>query len=176
MLVPMIATSVPGAVTVTAGAETCASTFATATAVPGTEARPRGGLLGEAARPVADRDDRRRDIFSSTTSLEARIEGGEVVAAGEPVALRPDRLVAGRAGVAGLDAGQLPDDPVGRLDQAVGAVVDLGRLVEDLQRLREEPLGRDLAAVALRARARRARPPPRSRGRPRAARRGASRA
>jgi hypothetical protein len=58
------------------------------------------------------------------------------------------RLVAGRAGVAGLDAGELPDDPVGRLDQPVGPAVDLGRLVEDLQRLAEEPLARDLAAVA----------------------------
>ena len=43
MLVPMIATIVPGSVTVAAGAETCASTLATATAVPGQQAGPGRG-------------------------------------------------------------------------------------------------------------------------------------
>ncbi len=78
---------------------------------------------------------------------EARVECLEVGRIGKAVALGPHRLVARGAGVAGLDAGESPDDPVGRLDQAVRRRVDLGRLVEDLERLREEPLRRDLAAV-----------------------------
>ena len=66
MLVPMIATSVPGAVTVAAGAETCASTFATATGVPGrrpVQAAARS-LSPPARSPIGTI---RRDIFSSTT-------------------------------------------------------------------------------------------------------------
>ena len=79
---------------------------------------------------------------------ESRIERGEVARVREAVPLRPHRLVAGRAGVAGLDPGQPPDDPVGGLDQPVRGRVDLGRLIEDLERLREEPLGRDPPAIS----------------------------
>jgi hypothetical protein len=57
-------------------------------------------------------------------------------------------FVAGGAGVAGFGAGELPDDPVGGLDEAFGAVVDVGCLVEDLEGLAEEPFAGDLAAVA----------------------------
>ena len=144
----MIMTIVPGSVTVAAGTATWASTFATATAVPGRQAGPGRRLGGEAAGPLADRR-RSRRIFVSTTSAKARVEGREVGRVGEAVALGPHRLVARGAGVPGLDAGELPDDPVGRLDQAVRGRVDLGRLVEDLERLREEPLRRDLPAVAV---------------------------
>ena len=147
MLVPMIATIVPGAGHGHRRRRDVRVDVRDRDRRPGHEARPGGGPLGEAARPVADRDDPARHLLVDDV-LEARIERGEVVRGREAVALRPDRLVAGRAGVARLDAGELPDDPVGRLDQPVGRVVDLGRLVEDLERLREEPLGRDLAAVA----------------------------
>ena len=147
LLVPMITTIVPGCVTVAAGADTCASTFATATGVPGR--RPVSAAARSVRTPGAgpERRDRARQLLVDDV-LEARVECGEIVVGREAVALRPHRLVAGSAAVAGLDAGELPDDPVGGLDEAVGARVDLGRLVEDLERLREEPLGRDPAAVA----------------------------
>src|SRR5206468_5451494 len=44
---------------------------------------------------------------------------------------------------------QLPDNPVGGLHPAIDAVVDLGVLLEDLQRLGELPLAGDGAAVSL---------------------------
>ncbi len=56
-------------------------------------------------------------------------------------------LYAGRAGVPGLRAGELPDDPVGRLDPPLGPLVDPGRLVQQLQGLGELPFGGDLPAV-----------------------------
>ena len=154
----MIMTIVPGSVTVAAGTATCASTLATATAVPARQAGP-----ARRPRPTGRRRARRRwrmsrRILVSMTSREPRIERREVGRVREPVALRPHRLVAGRAGVPRLDAGEPPDDPVGRLDQPVGGRVDLRRLVEDLERLREEPLRRDLPAVPVQPRlARRAR-------------------
>ncbi len=50
----MIMTIVPGSVTVAAGTATWASTFATATAVPGSRPVQAGGLGGQAAGPLAD--------------------------------------------------------------------------------------------------------------------------
>ena len=148
MLVPMIATSVPGRVTVAAGTETCASTLATATA---SRAAARSSAAARSLRPPADSPIGTivRDILSSTTVPKPGSSASKNAASGNPSVGRPERLVAGRAVVPRLDAGQLPDDPVGRLDQAVGRRVDLGCLAQDLERLREEPLGRDLAAVAL---------------------------
>ncbi len=128
-------------------AETWASTLATATAVPGGGPSSAAASLGQPAGAAAERQDRPRHLLVDDV-LEPRVERGEVGAVGEPIPLRPHRLVAGGAAVARLDAGELPDDPVGGLDQPVGAGVDLGRLVQDLERLGEEPLGRDLAAVA----------------------------
>ena len=61
MLVPMIATIVPGPVTVAAGTETWASTFATATAVP-RETGPRGGPLGQSTGALADEADVTRHL------------------------------------------------------------------------------------------------------------------
>ena len=144
----MIMTIVPGSVTVAAGTATWASTLATATAVPGS--RP-VQAAASAVRPPARSPTWRRSrrIFVSTTSANAGSRAAEVGRVGEAVALRPHRLVAGRARVPRLDPGQLPDDPVGRLEQAVRGGVDLRRLVEDLEGLREEPLRRDLAAVAV---------------------------
>ena len=66
MLVPMITTIDPGSVTVAAGAETWASTLATATGVPGAEAGQRRCSSGQDARSAAGARSV-RDIFSSTT-------------------------------------------------------------------------------------------------------------
>ena len=147
MLVPMITTIVPGSVTVAAGSRDVGVDVGDRDRRPGAQAGQRRRSFGQHARSAAERQERARHLLVDDV-LEARVERREEGVVGKPVALRPHRLVAGGAGVAGLDAGQLPDDPVGRLDQPVGAVVDLGRLVEDLERLREEPLRRDLAAVA----------------------------
>ena len=158
--VPMIATSRPGSTTPAAGTVTCASTLATATAIPaGRPIQPAASAVRSPARPpsggeIASSAWRRRRIG------EARVERAEVVTR-RVGAVLVVRLVAGGAGVARLDAAHAPDDPVGRLDQPIGGAIDLGRLLEDLQRLGEEPFARDLAAVArqpgLAARARRAR-------------------
>ncbi len=79
---------------------------------------------------------------------EVRMERREVVARGV-VAVLHHGLVPGRAGVADLHPGELPDHPVGRLEQPVGGVADFRVLLENLQRFGEEPLAADLAAVAL---------------------------
>ena len=77
---------------------------------------------------------------------EALVEGREILLGGIAAVLE-DPLVAGGAGVARLDAAELPDDPVRRLDPAVDRRIDLRVLLEDLERLRELPLRRDPAAV-----------------------------
>ena len=66
MLVPMIATIVPGSVTVTAGAETCASTFATATGVPA-RSPVHAAACSESPPARAPSGTMSRDIFSSIT-------------------------------------------------------------------------------------------------------------
>ena len=132
--------------------------------------RVRGGR-GDVRVHVADRDrDARgqpgppRPLARSATPARApsgddRV--GELVRreAGEPrvergqelrrrvVPVLVDALVPGGAGVPGLGAAQLPDDPVGGLDPAVRAAVDLRVLLQQLQPLGELPLGRDLPAV-----------------------------
>jgi hypothetical protein len=66
LLVPMITVIAPGSMHPTAGAETCASTFAIATGVPGVnpvQAAARSST--PPARPPIG--SMRRDIFSSTT-------------------------------------------------------------------------------------------------------------
>ncbi len=66
MLVPMIATIVPGSVTVAAGAEAWASTFATATGVPAR--RPvQAAACSESPPARVPSGTIWRDIFSSTT-------------------------------------------------------------------------------------------------------------
>ena len=112
----------------------------------GAKSGERRRSFAQHARSAARRQERAGHLLVDDV-LELWVESGEVGAVREPVLLRPERLVAGGAGVASLGAGELPDDPVGGLDQPLGAVIELGRLVEDLERLREEPLRRDLAAV-----------------------------
>ena len=144
----MIMTIRPGPSTVTAGTATCASTLATATAVPGF--RPvqaaASAEMPPARSPTGDTDVAAHLLVDDVG--EARIERRKVAGVREAVALGPHGLVAGRAGVARLDAGEPPDHPVGGLDQPVRRRVDLRGLIQDLERLGEEPLGRDLAAVA----------------------------
>jgi hypothetical protein len=79
---------------------------------------------------------------------EPRVERGQVLPR-RVAAVLVDALVPGGARVPGLAAAQLPDDPVGGLDPPVGALVHLGVLVQQLQRLGELPLRGDLAAVAV---------------------------
>ena len=102
---------------------------------PGSAARSRRPPPRSARRLVAELAGcrgassrrRRRRSRGSRASKKSR--------SGNPSRFDHMRLVAGGARVARLDAGQPPDHPVGRLDQPVGGRVDLGRLVEDLQRL-----------------------------------------
>ena len=66
LLVPMITTIEPGSVTVAAGAETWASTLATATGVPAR--RPVSAAARSVSTPALLPSGRSvRDIFSSTT-------------------------------------------------------------------------------------------------------------
>ena len=82
-------------------------------------------------------------------AVESGVGGVEVLDRREPFLRRPHRLVAGGAALAALDAGQVPDDPVGRLDEPVAGVVDLAILEPQLDQLREVPLRGDAPAVAL---------------------------
>src|ERR1035437_3871895 len=95
---------------------------------------------------IAQTNDRTRHLLVHYAG-EGGVQGCEELGLREAVLGRPDRLVPGGAIVARLDAGQLPDHPVGCLDQTIGGAVDLGRLAQYLQGLWEEPLRRDLAAV-----------------------------
>ena len=83
VLVPMIATSVPHAVTVEAGAETWASTFATATAIPGRS--PVQPAACSVSRPATSpKRTIERDIFSSTTWAKAGSRAAKNSVLGKP--------------------------------------------------------------------------------------------
>ena len=83
MLVPMIRTIVPGRVTVAAGTETCASTFATATGVPGTSpVQPAAVSHTPPARsPIGTT---RWDILSSTTRANRESSAAKYASPGNP--------------------------------------------------------------------------------------------
>lgn len=119
-------------------------------------ARGDGDALGQAGPPgragaqCADAGaERGQRVFQAGGGEvgEAGVQPGEEVG-GRVAAVLVDALVAGGAGVAGLGAGQLPDDPVGRLDPAGAGRVDAGVLLQHLEGLRELPLGGDPASVA----------------------------
>ena len=110
------------------------------------QARPGGRARGQRASPRAQGQDRMLQLVGRKAS-EPLIKRGQELAR-RVAAVLPDPLVPGRGGVACLAAGQLPDDPVGGLDPALGLLVDLRILVQQLERLRELPLGGYLAAVA----------------------------
>ena len=109
------------------------------------QAGPAGRLGGQRAGARAERGERHLELGDEVR--EALVERAQVVLR-RPAAVLVDALVAGRADGPDLAAAELPHDPVRALDPALGAVVDLGILVEHLQRLRELPLGRDPPAVA----------------------------
>lgn len=88
--------------------------------------RPGGGLLAQLAGFGAEGRQVSRHLGVDHIS-EVGVQGSKKVARGK-VTILIDRLVARRAGVAGLTARQLPDDPVGGFDKAVRLAVDLRRL------------------------------------------------
>ncbi len=112
------------------------------------QAGPCRCLSGEAAGPVAGAGDLARHLGVHDIG-EARVERLEERPARKSVAPAPDGLVARGRGVARLNPGEPPDEPVAGLDEPVRLRVDGRRLVEDLEGLAEEPLGADLAAVAV---------------------------
>ena len=83
MLVPMIRTIVPGCVTVAAGAATWASTFATATGVPGRRpVQAAACSLSPPARlPIGEIA---RDIFWSITCSNRGSSAAKYASAGKP--------------------------------------------------------------------------------------------
>ena len=113
---------------------------------PGRQAGPLGRPRAQTARDIAQPCDRARHLRVDDVG-KLGIQRRKELAAGETVLGGPDGLVSGRAVVACLDARQLPDNPVGGLDQPVRGAIDLRRLAQDLERLGEEPLRRDLASV-----------------------------
>ena len=113
---------------------------------PGGQAGPGRRLGGEGSRGLAELADPVRELALGEAGEVGVERGQELAARVAPVLVDP--LVAGRARVADVGPCQLPDDPVGRLDPVVHPVVELGVLLEQLQPLRELPLGRDQPAVA----------------------------
>lgn len=110
------------------------------------QAGPGGGSGGEGPGARTQLPERVVELVGHER-LEARREFAEEVAAGV-LAVLQDALVVGRAGVADVGAGQLPDDPVGRLDPVAHRRVDVRGLFEHLEALGELPLRRDQPAVA----------------------------
>ena len=110
------------------------------------QAGPGGGLGGEAAGPFAQLGQGVIELFGGEVG-EAGVQRGQEVPGG-PGAVLVDPLVPGGGHVACLVSAQLPHDPVGPLDPAVGATVDLGVVAQYLQGLGELPFGGDPPAVA----------------------------
>ena len=106
---------------------------------------PAGRLGSQPARPGPQRGDRMSQLVLGEAG-EAGVQRPEEVRR-RVVAFLVDALVPGGAGVAGLGAAQLPDDPVGRLDPAVRLLVDVRVFLQQLESLGELPLRGDLAAV-----------------------------
>ena len=133
----MIITMRPGSVTRTAGAVTWASTLATATAMPG--GRPVQAAAAAVSRPAHAPSGANCSAHPRFGDIgKSRIEGGEEVARGiAPV--DHHRLIASRADVARLHAGELPHDPIGGLDEALAGGIDLGVFLKNLQGFAEEP-------------------------------------
>ena len=135
----------PASTTVAAGTALCASMIAAATAVPAGRSEPGGHRLRQAADAPPGRHDLARELRGQVP--EARVQRGEELRRREPALAAPEALVAGAAGVAHPRPRELADDPVAALDDRRRGVVDLGILLEDLERLGREPLRGALAAV-----------------------------
>ncbi len=100
---------------------------------------------GERADPGAGRG---KGVLQTGSGevCEPGVQGGEVLLA-RVTAVLEHAAVSGRAGVAALDAGELPDDPVGCLDPPRAGGIDGRVLLQDLERLGVLPLGGDPSAV-----------------------------
>ncbi len=144
----MIMTMRPTSVTVAAGTATWASTLAIGHRRARHQARPAGRLRREAASPRADGPNVPGHLRLDDGG-EPRVKGAEVTLRRKSFPFRPERFVAGGTRVARLHTRQLPDHPIRRFDQPICRGVDLGGLVQNLQRFGEEPLRRDLSAVAI---------------------------
>ena len=97
----MMITMRPTSVTVAAGTLTCASTLATATAVPGR--RPVHAAACSVSSPaLSPMGEMSRLIFSSTTFSKRGSRALKKAGAGISLLLGPDGFVAGRARVARL--------------------------------------------------------------------------
>jgi hypothetical protein len=110
------------------------------------QAGPGGSLCGEAAGSAAKRRERVLE-FVLCKGREGRVECTEKIGR-RPDTVLVDALVTSRADVAGLDAAQLPDDPVGCFDPTVGRGVHLWIFLEQLQTFGELPFRRNAAAVS----------------------------
>jgi len=114
---------------------------------PRLQTHPARCLFGQVAGPIAQRGELGAHLLLDDVD-QIWVQRRQIFLVGIfPVLV--DSLVAGGAGVARFLAAQLPHHPVRRLEEAVGSVVDLRRLVENLQHLAEEPLRGNLPAVAL---------------------------
>ena len=142
----MIATIWPGADRVRGGRGHVRVHVADRNGDPAGQAGPDRCAGGERARPAAERGYGVGQLVVGEPG-EIGMQGGQELAR-RIMPVLPDALVPGGARVPGLGAGQLPDDPVGGLDPPVGEPVDVRVLLQQLQRLRELPLSRDLPAVA----------------------------
>ena len=144
----MMMTILSGSTMAEAGTDTCASTLATATAVPGRKPVQPAASCGQFTCFVAQRGNRAAHLFVDDV-LQARVQCFEECIWREALALRPDALIPGRAAIARLHPGQHPDHPIGGFDEPVSRRIHLRGLVQDLPDLGEKPLGADLAAVAV---------------------------
>ena len=79
--------------------------------------------------------------------FESGVESGQKRFRRKTGLFAPLRFVARRTGVAGLDSGELPDDPVRRFDQALGSIVDFGGFIEYLPGLGKKPFRGNLTSV-----------------------------
>jgi hypothetical protein len=72
--------------------------------------------------------------------VESREGGLEILDRRQSLGRRPHRFVAGGRALPALDAGEMPDDPIGGLDEGGAFVVDLAVLEPHLDQLGEVPL------------------------------------
>ena len=81
-------------------------------------------------------------------AVQTRIQRRQKIVGQIASVLAPEGFEPGHGCTAGFPPGQHPDQPVSRLNEAIGGLVDVGRLLQNLQNLREHPLGGNLAPIA----------------------------
>ncbi len=145
MDVPITMTIRRGSTTVAAGTALCASMIAAATAVPGASPSRAATLLGQTAHSPAGRSDLAAELAGELD--EPRVERREKLPRRKSALAAPESLVARAAGIAHERARELLHEPVAGLDERRGGGEHLRVLLENLQGLGEQPLGRRPAAV-----------------------------